>query len=811
MKKCIYSFIILAGSILSSTDMSAARQDYCTIKGSVSCGNEAAGFATVAVMQTDSTLVTGVACDENGNYSIPEIAKGRYIVSASLIGYKTSYMDVTLSRQVQELPHITLEEDAQMLQSAMVTEKVKLVEMKIDKLVVNVSQSAYAQGSNALELMKKAPGVTIDKDGNVKLNGKSVSIWVDGRPSNLNGKSLEALLRSTNGESIDKFELMEHPSSKYDAEGQGGIINIKTKKNLAAGFNGSMGIGGGGMYFGKTGRFPWQESFWTNLGFRTKKTNTYLNVYEGTYVTDLEMSNNLSFENEAGEMFRRSANSLIVNKYSNYNLKLGHDWFIDNKNTVGAIFYMPGEIQNMSSDKGLTQMWLSEVPFQEIVTDIENKSKSRQYNANLNYTHVFDETRSAEMTVNLDYYRNGSFSHNIQNDEAVMVADPDRSIFKVQTVDTDQIYDIYSAKADYQTVLWKRYMFEAGAKWAMSMTRNNGLEKVTEMPDVLSDFLYREHIGAGYFNIAGQFGEKFSAKLGLRGEYTNSFGDWKSAGEQSKNSYFDVFPTAYIGYAASEKVRLSLSYTRRISRPNYNQLDPTKTYVDAQSYLIGSPDLLPSYNQTVSFTSGFGQHLSLSVGYDHSSKLHIQAPSFDETGKEILTWTNGGVQNMAFVAFNVSALPVTKWLDWTLSATGLYTNSNLKDLGQKNSSFAAQLYTDFTFNLPKDWKISLDADYQSPMAYNIYRMRTVFMANFSMKKNLLENRLSLSFRVDDIFNTASNNMDILTPGSSSIYLGQKYYRCKAIVDLTWNFGQAQSTKARKVGNLDEMSRVGNNN
>ncbi|MBQ0044293.1 MAG: TonB-dependent receptor family protein, partial [Bacteroidales bacterium] len=502
---------------------------------------------------------------------------------------------------------------------------------------------------------------------------------------------------------------------------------------------------------------------------------------------------------------------LIKNIYGNYNVKIGHDWFINDRNVVGAILYAPGEVQDMRSDKGLTRMWLGGVPVQDITTDIANRSRSRQYNANLNYTHVFDEKRSAEMTVNLDYYRNGAASSNVQNDESVMVDMPAERRLSTQSVDTDQTYDIYSAKADYQTVLLKRYMFEAGAKWALSVTNNNGIEKKTEMPDVLSDFLYREHVAAAYFNVAGQFGEKFSAKLGLRGEYTNSFGDWRSAGEKSRSSYFDLFPTAYLGFAASEKVRLSLSYTRRITRPNYNQLDPTKKYIDAQSYLVGNPALLPSYNQSVTLSSGFGQHLSLAVGYDYSTKLLIQSPDFDESGMESMTWANAGVQHMAYLAFSVSALPVTKWLDWTFSATGLYTDANLREIGRRNSSFGAQVYTDLTFNLPKEWKISMDAQLQTPMAYNIYRLRTQFQSNFSMRKTLLENKLILSFRVDDIFNTSNNNLKMLAPGDSDLYIGQKYYRCKAIVDLTWNFGQAQSTKARKVGNLDEMSRVGNNN
>jgi len=812
MKKIFASIIIIAASAICSMNAFAARQEMSSIKGSVisTSDNSPVGFATVAVMQMDSTIVTGIACDENGYYTINNLQKGDYILSASMIGYKTSYVNVTLRSAEEQIDPIYISEDSQMLQSAVVTEKVKLVEMKLDKVVMNVSQSAYAHGSNALDLMKKAPGVTIDKDGNVKLNGKSVQVWIDGRPSYLDGKSLEALLRSTNGESIDKFELMANPSAKYDAEGQGGIINIKTKKNLASGFNGSMGLGAGGFYFKDTNRAPWQESYWLNLGLRTKKTNTRFSIYEGFYNTDLKMDNNLTLGPE-GSVLRQEASSLLKNMYHNYNVKLTHDWFINDKNTVGAIFYAPGEYSCMTTDNSVTKQWYNDVLTQNTDTEIDDKSWSNQYNVNLNYTHVFDESRSAELTTNLDYYRNGARSLNFQDDITVLANDPDNKVITHQDINTNQIYDIYSAKVDYQTVVKQRFMLETGAKWAMSVTDNNGVETVTGMPNVNSDFLYRENIAAAYVSMAGQFSEKFSAKFGLRGEFTHSYGDWKSAGEVTKRHYFDLFPTAFLGYNPNENWRLGLSYTRRLKRPNYNQLDPTKTYVDASTYLIGNPDLLPSYSNDISLNVGFGQYLSFATGYQHESNILVQVPSFDNEGNELMYWNNYGKEHIVFTGFNVSALPITKWWDWTFSVTGMYLNAVLDDIEESNSKLGAQLYTDFTFNLPKDWKISCDAQYQSPMAYGLYKMRQTFTSNFSVKKNLLDNRMTLTFRVDDIFNSRNNNMDVLTPVSNSkLYIGQKYYSRKAIFDITWNFGKAQQTKTRKVGNLDEISRVGGN-
>jgi len=811
MKTLFKTFIVLA-AVLVSTESFAARQSTSNIKGTVisASDNQPVGFATLAVMQMDSTIVTGVACDENGAYSVNNITAGNYILSASMIGYKTTCVNVTVSEPSQQIAPIAIAEDTQMLQSAVITEKVKLVEMKLDKIVVNVSQSAYANGSNALELMKKAPGVTIDKDGNVKLNGKSVAVWIDGRPSYLDGKSLEALLRATNSESIEKFELMDNPSSKYDAAGQGGIINIKTKKNLASGFNGSMGLGGGGMYFGDTDRGLWQQSYWLNLGLRTKKTNTFFSIYEGFYNTDIKLNNYLEMNTIGVDplTFKQDATSLLANKYHNYNVKIGNDWFIDNKNTLGFIFYMPGDRTEMNTVFSDTKQYMNDALFQNADSDIKNLSKSLQYNANLNYTHIFDETKSSEMTVNLDYYRNGSSARNSQVDETVYTANPDEVYITNKNISTDQKYDIYSAKVDYQSVLWQKVMFESGAKWATSITDNRGDEIETGLPDVKSDFNYREHVGAAYFSMAGQFGEKFSAKFGLRGEYTNSFGDWLSAGTQTKRDYFNVFPTVYLGYMPKENWRLSLTYTRRIQRPNYSQLDPTKTYVDAHTYIVGNPDLLPSFGDNASASVGYGQYLSLTGGYQFMNNMLIQLPSYDEVGTEYLTWGNFGKQHMAFLSFNVSSLPITKWLDWTLSLVGLYTNATSELLESNNSSFGAKGYTEFTFNLPKDWKISLDANYQSPIAYGLYKTKTVFTSDFAVKKNLLDNRMTLSFRVDDLFRTQSNDLEIIGTAGTKSVISQKYYSQKAIFDITWNFGKAQQTRSRKVGNLDEMSRVG---
>ena len=315
--------VIAIAAILGGATASAARQNAAEIKGIVcdKSTGEPLGWTTVALMRPDSTLAAGATCDDKGAYSL-QAAPGEYIIKASLIGYKDIFRNEKIVSGLNEIEPLNMSEDTQMIAGATVTERVKLIEMKIDKLVMNVSQSAFAQGSNALDLIRKAPGVTIDKDGNVTLNGKKVQVWIDGRPSYLDGKGLEALLRSTSGSSIDKFELMEHPSAKYDAEGQGGIINIKTKRNALSGLNGEIGTDDGGMYFGETGRFLMRENVNGSLSYRTAKTNTFVSAYQGIYDMDIDMNIDNKLTRD-GVPFRILARSLQKDRYRNWQVRFG--------------------------------------------------------------------------------------------------------------------------------------------------------------------------------------------------------------------------------------------------------------------------------------------------------------------------------------------------------------------------------------------------------------------------------------------------------------------------------------------------------
>ena len=805
MKRIIMMTI---GVILGITVMSAARQDRGEIRGKVIDADtgEPVGWATVAIFGQDSTLICGTACDENGVYSL-QAMPGKYTFAASFIGYKDTRMEINLMSGMNEAAPIRMESETQTISGAIVTGRVKLVEMKVDKLVMNVSQSAFAQGSNAMDLIRKAPGVTIDKDGNIKLNGKSVAVWIDGRPSYMSGQALESLLKSTGGETIEKFEIMEHPSAKYDAEGQGGIINIKTKRNALSGFNGSIGTDGGGMHFGNIDKTYWQTSNYANLSYRGKKTSTYINIYGNIAQTGLEMDVKNEISTAAG-MYAQESNSLLKSDWRNWQVKFGNDWSANEKNTFGVIITVPGTRSMMPSGRNDNQtvQSLDGRVFDISESDIRTSGKMTQVNANLNWTHTFDAAKASEMTVNADWYRNMGNTKNLQGTYSHAPGTDDWTETRRDIISDNDI-DIYSAKLDWQSVVFGKAMLEAGGKWALSSTDNDMTREDTGMPDRRTVFNYREHIGAGYVSMSMQMGAKWSAKAGLRGEYTNSYGDWKSEDTHTRRSYLDVFPTVYIGFVPAEKWRMSMSYTRRITRPDYNRLNPVEIYVDSHNCIVGDPDIKPEYNDNVAMQFGFGQYLSWSLGYNFTNGLMDQKPIFKENGDEILKWGNFGRRHMAFASFNISELPLSKWLSWTLSVSGMY----LRNLGSENyvnSTPSANAYTCFTFALPKDWKIQLDASGMTAMSWGYFKMHPMFTSNAAVRKTLLSGKLTLTANFTDIFRSMKTNLDVVgMEGVEHSYIGQKYYYQKVRIGAAWSFGKAQQTKYRKVGNLEEASRV----
>ena len=794
-----------------------------TINGSViDAEGKAMPFVTISVLAQDSSLLTGTITDDDGLYAI-ELTTNQYIIQASYVGYVTAYGG----------PDFVLREETEKLAEVEVKAKRPLIERQMDKLVVNVSASPLAAGSNGNDILRRAPGVRIDKDGNITVNGKSVEIWIDGKPSYLSGQQLKAMLDGTDGNTIEKIEIISNPSAKYDASGQGGIINIKTKRNMMKGLNGILSAAYGGMYFGDVKRWLQMDMVSLNLNYRSEKTYTYGQLTQVFGQNDIDL-----------ETYRKTP-TLENYSYSGYAMdfqyymvKVGNDWYIDSVNTFGFILQVPYMKANQRIIDGRNYAYTVEG------TDTVSKSvshtgaqiQSPQHTANLNYTHTFNDELERELTVNVDYNRYNNKTTNTQLTDYEELIPYSLGL----NINSQQVVDIYSAKLDFQTKFWKTGMIECGVKYGLSSTNNHmttdSIFNDIPLSQTPQDFRYDEHVAAAYISVGKQFGEHWSVKLGLRGEYTYSFGNWLSANSVTRRSYFNPFPTAYIGYTTSplgklqQPIAVSASYTRRIKRPNYWMLNPFRTYIDAYSYQEGNTALTPEFNNDVELHFSWTQYLNVTFNFAHTQDMFSQKTTILPDGMGYTKWSNFGtctthggnlsLTELPLVPKYVTAEDGTKtmqgaWLALTVNAGWFHfinksyeKNAEGKPVYENRTHYG---YVGGTLSayLPKDWTLTFDGNWSSPMTTGYNKQGSMYFLSFGVRKMYMPKGLIFNLNIQDLARSLSmvDKSEGMAPGYESWH-GNYVRQQRVMLSITWMFGQYQQHKNRKVGNMDELNRLG---
>lgn len=796
-----------------------------TLTGRVVDAASGAGisYATITLMASDSTLLTGAITDEDGRYTLDYTRAGEdMLLSASFVGYKTEYMPLASAGEGEV--HFRLTEATEFLREVEVKAKRPLVERQMDKLVLNVSASPFAIGSNGEDIMKKAPGVRIDKDGNITVNGKSVEIYIDGRPSYMSGEQIKGLLQGTAGAQIEKIEIITNPSAKYDASGQGGIINIKLKKNMMKGFNGMLAANYSGMYFKQPDRYYQDDYLTLNLNYRTAKTYTSASLTQ-VYANQGVEFNTISRQPFGADTMELRSDLRYNIHFQYYNARITNDWYVDSKNTIGVILNIPFMLANsygapVGEQSSYTK--IGDTYVQRTATKGRQRTYAPQHSANLNYTHTFADSCAQELTVNLDYNRYNSKSLNCQHSHDLEAVAGWESLPGLD-INTHQMVNIYSAKLDFQSMFLKKGFVECGAKWALSQTDNQMTTDSifgTETHVQKTAFDYSEHVAALYTTVSWGW-EKVSLKAGLRGEYTYSIGDWKSAElEPYKNSRFDLFPTAFVGYNPTEQWRMSASYTRRIKRPSYWQLNPFRTYYDAHSYQEGNPELQPEFNNQVDLTFGWSQYVSLAFNFSHTQDMMHMKSELLPTGDISARWINFGTCTTHGGNLSLTELPVVPkkgddgkvngaWLALTVNA-GYYNFINkAKDGTYRQQSDYGYVSGTLTAYLPEDIQMAVDGNWSAPMTMGYQHSSASYSMGFAFKKTFPKQKLTLSLNVRDLLRSMQfTQTDTGLAEGCFSQMNQTVYAQRIGIGVNWMFGQQQWGKFRRVGMNDEDSRLG---
>ena len=780
------------------------------LSGSIKDGADGAPvpYATAALLRPDSSAVTGVITGDDGKFLLPNVAAGDYILQVSFTGYEKVYRKVNVPAQ-SDMGVINLAESAVRLQEVVVKAERPLVAMKADRYIVNVSDHISSAGRDAMDILRNTPGILVSNKGSITVLGNSVQVWIDGRPSRMSGEQLQAFLASMQGGEIDRIEVITNPSSRYEAEGSGGIIDIRTKKGLQFGVNGTITAG----Y--RQGRTD-SENVGVNLNWRREKFNIYGNYSINRFNFWERISQINVMQTLGGETTLDQVTISTTSRAGLRNtVRAGMDYFVNPKNTLGVIVNAYHADNARGNIKGTTNITPPLNGVDYATADNIKSGGSNGIQVNANYQTIFAQP-GQQLNFDLDYARftSGPFMENANryfDAGGAMIGDIER----LRNANPQNI-DVYSAKIDYAQPLWKNARMETGAKISQSKTDNDLKYDVFAGggwqvdPVHTNRFVYTEQIGAAYLNLNQQLG-KFTLQAGLRGEYTSMEGEQKTTGEVNDKSYFDLFPTFFVNWAATQKQTLNLSYSRRLSRPNYNALNPFEIAIDAYSFAKGNPDLTPAYTHNVQLSHTFAQSLMSRVSYSNTKDLIMQAPVVDAASQRTgIIWQNFGRSQNISAMVNYRKQIVKAW-QANLTVQGEYQiNSSDEASGEfvnKGGAYTVQLNNNFTLTPTLSAELTgmyLSGGHQGYMAFKPQGTVTA-----GLRQSLLKNKMTLSLNVYDIFFTYKGKASARYENVNYSLRGEYDTR---FVNLTlrYNFGSATVKAARnkRSGIEDETSRAG---
>jgi hypothetical protein len=701
------------------------------------------------------------------------------------------------------------------LKQVVVSSKKPLFEVKIDKTVINVDAAASNAGANVIEVLEKSPGVYVDKDGNISLKGKSsVLVLIDGRPTYLSPADLYNYLRTLPSTSIDQIELMTNPPAKYDAAGNAGLINIKTKKNKTVGLNGSYnGSLGQGVYH--------RNSNGLNLNYRKNK----LNVFSNLSYSNWEGYNSLIALRKYKDQNKNVIAIFDQNSYSkneekdNVNFKAGFDYSLNKKTNLGVVvsgFSNPesqksNNISNLKNGSNITD---------SIINSVNNFSVNwENLSANFYLQHKFD-TLGKEINFDLDA---SNFTSDGYSQLSNQMFNADNSIrYKEQLLGAFPIgIKIASFKTDYVQPLSNKGKFEFGLKSSFVQTTNEAnfftIENEVKVSDFnkTNSFDYKENINAGYVNFSKEV-NKWGFQLGLRAENTNATGYQKGnelrLDSSFNRSYTNLFPTSYITYKANEKNEYALNFGRRIDRPSYQDMNPFVFYLDKYTYNKGNPFLQPQIGNNFEFAHTYNQFLTTTINYTIVDRIFQQ--SFIQDGfATIVQTTNIGTKTNFGIASNIQ-LSAKKIL--TSNIYLAYTHDNYKgNVAGDPLDLSADMYlisVNNQFKFEKGWTAELSGWYRTKGIEGQIIVNPLSQVNLGVQKQVLKNKGTLKLGIRDLFLTNFPKGVFRFSNTEANFSNQRDSRILSL-SFTYRFGKNFNTNSRKTsGAEDEKSRVkvGNN-
>ena len=800
------SFLSLLLNIQAQTSIKGQLQD---------ADGAAVEFANIALYNAvDSNLVKVETSDESGVFQIAGVDAGSYYLNATYVGFddlrKPEFRlnpDQQLDLGILSFSPMTIE-----IAQATVTAQRVMVETKGDRTIFNVQGTINSVGSDAISLLRKAPGVMVDNNDNISVLGRSgVLLYVDGKRLPLTGDALTSYLQNLPAEQIDRFEIITNPGARYEAEGNAGIIDIRLKKDKNMGANGSVS---GTISQGEYTRY--------NLTGSGNYRNKQVNVFGTAGFGENNSFHNMDFESTQNDIF---LGEMVRETFErqNYSYRVGTDFFVAKNHTIG--FLVSGGM-NTADRKTLDRIEIAPQISPESIDSVlvaNNTADNEQDQNTFNVNYRFDNGKGRNLNVDLDYgrYENQSirFQPNIYYDafeETELSSD-------INSYDTPTDIDIYTFKLDYEENLWGGRV-GLGSKISKVVSENTFLVFDVEdgtpiQNDTVSNiFDYDENVYAGYLTYARPLNEKWNISAGLRAEQTNATGDLQAflpnlREDPVKINYLTWFPSAGLSWQPAQKHMLSFNYGKRINRQDYNVLNPFRTQLSKISYQKGNPNLRPEIvnNFELGYTLAYRYNFKLAASRTTDQITRLIAPDDEDPLANFISWENLAEQTV--ISFNASApVQIKEWWNAYFNGSASFLD-NQADYGDGAvvdlQAFTYSIFQQHTFNLPAGLKGEISGYFSGPGIWGgVFKYDSNWSLNLGLQRKFLQDKLNAKISVNDLFYQTGWDGCSVFDGLESCG-GGRWDSRRVSFSLSYNFGN-QNVKSRKrnTGLEEEAGRVG---
>jgi outer membrane receptor protein involved in Fe transport len=760
-----------------------------SITGKITQTGNAVPYVEVVAVK-DQKKQTAIS-DEKGNYSLKLSENGNYTIKLIQDGLEISSKDIIINGEVKQDFSVEKRKEKQ-IEGVTLTARKKLIERKADRLVFNVSNSVASQGMDGADALATTPLVKVDDNTGVSIVGKSgVAVMINDRILNLSDAELVTYLKSLRSENIEKIEVITSPPAKYEAQGNSGLINIVLKKNQNLGWSGSL-----------TSSLQQQ----TYTGNSNSVTVNYQNEKLRTSLKLRQNKNEKhSYENywiEGADGLKSNDNRRDFGDGLGANLSL--DYQLGKKSNVGFIYDVGFGHSNM--DITNTSNYFQNGNYTNtLLTDAEHRATSRQHTASAYYDLKFGK-QDNKLSITGNYFSN---TLDTTIDFTTTENSGDRFVVKSPSM-VD--YKIYSGQAD----LMLPYQFaktETGVKFT-NFDNNSSIfyqnltngEYITD-PVKSNEFEYNEKNYAAYISFEKSFNEKWSAKAGLRYEYSVVNGNSLTSGQQTENSYGKFFPTAYVTYKINENHTFNLNYSKRINRPGFRAINPYRWYININSYFTGNPFLKPSINHNFELSYVYKGKLSASAYFQRTVDAFGQLANLKGENR-VSTFENYYNQNSMGVSLNYSDTFFKKW-EANYSANYSYMNTNVfatDALSRKGNSYDFDFQNNISLNQSKTVQLILNYWFRLPSNSGNSYMKFAGNLTSGLKLNLMEKSLQLNLFVSDILKQGKSQGEIYYTTGTHSY--NNYYDARRLtVSATYTFGNKKVRGMDRNVKFEEKNRA----